>query len=84
MAKRIMEKKNWITTEQMLEELRNDADNEHEYRHYICGCLFSTHWLIYNSKRKRVGHSTDWSHYDWYSEAEFLEYHNGEWWHRDA
>ena len=83
-AKKIMEKNNWITTEQMLKDLKNDPDNEHEYRHYICSCLRSTHWLIYNSKKERIGHSSDWNHYDWYTEEEFLDYHKNEWWHRDA
>ena len=27
-----MEQKNWIKTEQMLEALKNDPNNEHEYR----------------------------------------------------
>jgi len=82
--KRIMENKKWITTKQMLNDLKNDPDNEHEYRHYICSILRSTHWLIYDSKNKRFGDSSDWNHYDWYTEEEFMEYHKGEWWHRDV
>ena len=42
-----MEKK-WITTEQMLENLKNDANHEHEYNLWLCnGFLTSTHWVVY-------------------------------------
>ena len=79
-----MEKKKWIKTEQMLEALRNDPNNEHEYRHWLGGILFSTHWLVYDSSKNLFGNSTDWEDYTWLTDAEFLELHAGEWWHRDV
>ena len=79
-----MEEKKWITTEQMLEALKNDPDNEHEYTHYLGGMLRSTHWLEYDSKKNLFGHSTDWYEYDWYTETEFLSDYAGHWWRRDA
>lgn len=79
-----MEQKNWIKTEQMLEALKNDPNNEHEYRHWIGGILFSTHWLIFDPKKALYGDSLNWKEYDWYTEEEYLEIHAGEWWHRDA
>ena len=82
-AKMIMEKNNWITTEQMLEDLRNDPDNEQEYTHYICGLLRSTHWLMYSSEKDQYGHSMNIS-YDWYTKEEFLEIYAGHWWRRDV
>ena len=74
-----MEEKKWITTEQMLEALKN-----HEYTHYLGGMLRSTHWLEYDSKKNLFGHSTDWRDYDWCTEAELLDAYAGHWWHRDA
>lgn len=79
-----MEEKKWIKTEQMLEALKNDPDNEQEYTHYLGGILRTTHWLIYDSKKILFGNSTDWSNYDWYTEAEFLQYYSGHWWLRDV
>lgn len=72
-----MEKK-WITTEQMLADLKGDPNNEEEYTHYIGGLLRSTHWLIFDSKKKLFGDSTDWYRYDWWTEEEFLEVHSDE------
>ena len=34
-----MEKKEWITTEQMLEALKNDANYEHEYNLWLCNAF---------------------------------------------
>ena len=79
-----MEEKIWITTEQMLEALKNDPDNEQEYTHYLGGILRSTHWLVYVSKKDQIGDSTDWREYDYYTEVEFLQDYAGHWWHRDA
>ena len=79
-----MEQKNWIKTEQMLEALKNDPDNEHEYRHWIGGMLFSTHWLIYDSKKALFVDSLNWNDYCWFTEEDYLKLHSGEWWHRDA
>ena len=79
-----MEKKEWITTEQMLQALKNDPNNEHEYTHYLGGILRSTHWLVYDSKKNQIGDSTDWREYDYYTEAEFLQDYAGHRWHRDA
>ncbi|MBR5656560.1 MAG: hypothetical protein IKW98_07755 [Prevotella sp.] len=79
-----MEERKWIKTEQMLEDLKNDPDNEHEYTHYLGGILRSTHWLIYNSAKGLFGASTDWGKYDWYTMNEYLEIHSNEWWRRDV
>ena len=79
-----MEGNNWIKTERMLEALKNDPNNEHEYRHWLGGILFSTHWLIYDSKKNLFGDSTNWYDFYWYTETEYLEIHSGEWWHRDV
>lgn len=79
-----MEKKEWITTEQMLENLKKDADNEHEYTKYLGGTLRSTHWLIYDSKKKLYGNSTEWNEYNWYTKDEFMAFNKNRWWRRDA
>ena len=78
-----MEEKKWITTEQMLEALRNDPDNEQQYTHYLGGILRSTHWLIYDSETHLFGNSTDWGEYGWYTEEEFINAFSGHWWMRD-
>lgn len=79
-----MEKK-WISTEQLLEALKNDPFNEHEYNLAIAGggVLRSTHWFIYDSKKQLFGHTRDWP-YDWFSESELLEYYAGCCWVRYA
>ena len=82
-AQKTMEEKKWITTEQMLQTLKNDPDNEQQYCHYLGGCLRSTHWLEYSSKKNKYGDSTNWVDYTWYSEVEFLDIHAGEWWMRE-
>ena len=74
----------WITTEQMLEALKNAPDNEQEYTHYLGGILRTTHWLIYDSEKAQFGDSTDWNNYGWYTEAEFLEAFAKHWWMRDC
>lgn len=79
-----MEEKKWIKTEQMLEALKNDPDNEQQYTHYLGGILRSTHWLEYDSKKNLLGDSTDWNYYGWYTEKEFLEVFAGHWWMRDC
>lgn len=56
-----MKKNKWIKTEQMVKALKKDSDNEHEYRHWLGGILFSTHWLLYNSNKKLIGDSTNWN-----------------------
>ena len=77
-----MENKKWITTEQMLEVLKNEPDTDQQYCHYICGILRSTHWLVYSSKKNKYGNSTN-INYDWYTKEEFLDIHAGEWWMRE-
>ena len=47
-----MEEKKWITTEQMLIDLRNDPDNEQEYTHYLGG--FSAPHIGLNTIRKKI------------------------------
>ena len=79
-----MEKRKWITTEQMFGILKNEPDNEQEYTHYLGGILRSTHWLIYDSKKDLIGDSSDWRNYSWYTETEFLNDYAGQWWHRDV
>ena len=82
LPKKGMEEKKWITTEQMLEALKNDPDNEQEYNLSLGGgFLRSTHWFVYNSKKNLFGHTRDWP-YDWFSEAEILEYYSGCLWSR--
>ena len=78
--KKVMEKK-WITTEQMIDILKNDPDSEHEYNLWLFGgFLTSTHWVVYDSKRQMIGHTRNIG-YDWYTEAEFLELYAGcKWW----
>ena len=77
-----MEDKKWISTEQMLEALRNEPDVDQQYCHYICSILRSTHWLMYSSKKDRYGDSIN-IHSDWYTKEEFLEIHSIEWWMRE-
>ena len=79
-----MEEKKWITTEQMLEALRNNPDIEHEYTHYLGGILRSTHWLVFDSKKGIFGDSTDWRNYDWYTEDDFLMDYARHWWRQDV
>ncbi len=79
-----MEKNNWIKTEKMLENLEKDPNNEHEYRILLGGCLFSTHWFVYDSNKQRFMESTDWGHYDSYTKKELQETLGNCWWHRDA
>ncbi len=76
--------KKMITTEQMLEALKNDPDNEHEYNLAIAGgVLRSTHWFVYDTERQLFGHTRDWP-YNWFSESELLEYYEGCKWMRYA
>lgn len=79
--KKVMEAKKWITTEQMLENLKKDANHEHEYNLWLCsGFVTSTHWVVYDSKKQMIGHTRN-NGYDWYTEAEFLEDYAGcKWW----
>ncbi len=80
--KKAMEEKKWITTEQMLEALKNDPDNEHEYSLSLCGgVLRSTHWFVYYSEKNMFGHTKDWP-YDSFSESEVLERYSGCLWRR--
>ena len=56
--KKVMEEKKWITTEQMLENLKNDANHEHEYYLWLCnGFVTSTRWVVYDSKKQMIGHT---------------------------
>ena len=79
----MMEDSKWIKTEQMLEDLRRDADNEHQYAHWLGSLLLSTHWIEFDSTKGMFGDSMDWSEYYWYTEAEFLERYAGHWWKRE-
>ena len=47
-----MEKK-WIKTELLLETLKMEPDTEQQYCHNLGGCLRSTHWLEYSSKKNK-------------------------------
>lgn len=77
-----MEKK-WITTEQMLEKLKNAPNDTQQYTHYLGGMLRSTHWLSYSPERNQFADSLDWFHDSWYTEAEFLDAYAGHWWMKD-
>ena len=73
-------KENWLTTEQMLEILKQEPDTEQQYCHHLGGILRSTHWFEYSSMKKHIGDFTNRFDYCWYSEAEYLGIHAGEWW----
>lgn len=51
LCQKTMEKKKWIKTEQMLEALKNDPNNEQEYTHYLGG--FSVPLVGSNTIKKR-------------------------------
>jgi hypothetical protein len=80
LPKKVMEKKGWITTEQMLHALKNDPDNEQEYALNLGGkVLRSTHWFVYDTEKRMFGHTRDWP-YDWFSETDILSCYSGcEW-----
>jgi len=79
-----MKEKKWITTEEMIENLKNDANHEHEYNiRLFSGFLTSTHWVVYDKEKNMIGHTRN-NGYDWYKEAEFLEYYAGCMWWRFA
>jgi hypothetical protein len=82
-SKKAMKDSNWIKTEQMLEDLRRDADNEHQYAHWLGGILRTTHWIEFDSDKNMFGDSMDWSEYFWYTEAEFLGRYAGHLWKRE-
>ena len=73
----------WITTEQMLKVLKDEPNIEQQYCHYLGGILRSTHWLKYSSNYNKYGDSTNWFDYVWYTEADFVKIHAGEWWLRE-
>lgn len=65
----------WITTEHLLETLKNNPNREFEYNVYLAGgALTSTHWFLFDSDKQLVGHTRDWP-YDWFSESGLLEYY---------
>lgn len=74
---------NWIKTEQVIENLKNNPDKEQEYTHYIGGILRSTYWMRYDPKTNLFGCTTDWDEYYWYTEEELLEDYAGHWWSLD-
>lgn len=76
--------KDWISTEEMLEALKNDPDNDQEYHHWIGGILFSTYFMKYDSHKNLFEVSLDWIEFEYYTEAEFLKDYAGHLWHRDA
>ena len=78
-----MEKRKIIGTVDVLENLKRDPDVEQQYTHYLVGILRSTHWLEYSIEKNMYGESTNWFDYTWYTEADFLEIHAGEWWMRE-
>ncbi len=78
-----MKDSNWIRTNQMLKTLKASPNCEHQFVHWIGGILRSTHWLIYDSEKELYGDSTNWFHYDWYTESEFIEMYAGHWWMQD-
>ena len=82
-SKNMMKDSNWIKTEQMLEDLRHDADNEHKYAHWLGRILRTTQWIEFDSEKDMFGDSMNWSEYNWYTEAEFLARYAGHWWKRE-
>lgn len=74
--------KNLISTEQLLEAVKNDPNNEQEYSLFLGGgFLRSTHWFIYDPANKLFGHTRDWPH-DWFTETELLNRFAGCLWTR--
>jgi hypothetical protein len=78
-----MEKRKIIGTADVLENLKREPDVEQQYTHYLGGILRSTHWFEYSIEKNMYGESTNWFDYTWYTEADFLEIHAGEWWMRE-
>jgi hypothetical protein len=73
-----------ISTKKLVQNLIQKPNEEHEYRTCVTGILFSTRWLIYDSKTQKIGESYNWFHYDdWYSIPEFLEVYSYRKWVRD-
>lgn len=75
-----LDKTKWVKTTDVVEFLKSDPDNEHEFTHYLGGMLRSTYWMEYKSAEAVFALSTDWSHYEMFSESELLEYYAGHWW----
>ena len=73
-----------MKTVQVADDLKNDPNNEHEYRRWMGGILFSTYWIIYDSNKREFGVSQDWRKYSWYTEPEFIEDYSNYWWIRDV
>ena len=77
-----MEGKNWLSTGELIDNLKKDADNEHEYSVFFGNkTLRSTHWFLYDSARNMFGHTRDWP-YDWFSESAILEFYSEYRWKR--
>ena len=73
-----------MKTAQVVDALKNDPNNEHEYRRWLGGILFSTYWIVYDSNKRGFGVSQDWKNYIWYSESEFIEDYSMYWWIKDG
>lgn len=69
-----------ITTEQMLDVVKREPNEEHEVSLCMGPILRSTHWMQYDTERGLFRNSTDWIHYDWFTEAELLQLYAGQWW----
>ena len=75
-----LDKTKWVKTEEVVEFLKNDPDNEHEFTHYLGGMLRSTYRMEYKSEKDMFAISRDWFHPDSYTESELLECYKGHWW----
>ena len=77
-------KKEWIKTEEMLEQLKNDPDVDHQYTHWLGGILRSTYFMMYDSHKDLFEVSMDWLEFEYYTESEFLECYSGHFWCLDV
>lgn len=75
-----LDKTKLVKIEDVVEFLKSDSDHEHEFTHYLGGMLRSTYWMEYKSAEAVFALSTDWSHYEMFSESELFEYYAGHWW----
>ena len=75
-----MEREKWISTEELLAELRRHPDKILMYEHRLGAWLSSEHWLVYLSKRDLFCDSTAVEEWERFTEAQFLYIHSGEFW----
>ena len=72
----------WISTEQMLRDVKADVPYEHEYNLSLNGGFTTTHWIHYDPEKQMFADSVNVG-YDYYTE-EFLKFRRGCRWCRFA